>query len=708
MTENEIEDESVNANDLDIVIPEIEDITTRKVNFDEMEEDIERFASNEAVRAVLEKGVDLQNYGSKIQEDLEEAEQASINDYLNQVERVESLHQEISTCDHALATMEDLLMQFKEALGQITTDIKSLQSKSQELTVKLNNRKEVDKYLHEFTRNVTITPEFQNTIIKSDVGFNYVKFLVELDQKIKFVKSPDVRKTQAARECSGPLEKLKNKASDNIKKWITLKTNQLRDAFTRESNNPNNIDFEPDSSDKLSIQNSMLRCKFVFKFLKDHSPDIQQSTRNYYIDIVSKIYLDMFKSMSKKLTNQMAQISMSPETIVPVQNQRSSVFKSKRQNRESTLFFSIGDRQKLLNDVLAPPQIFTLDSYPVEALMRSLYQSFIDIATSEHVFSSEFFYDENISGEIFSPTTTELEQFLDKLLAKITDPICIVLLYRFAIAHKNEMDRRKITKFDGHFRAVMAKLRSRFSAIVANNQNTIEQCDPKIFLENEATAHHANAMTKRFSEFASSLSQLMNDETSDMITTELHMISAAVIDLIERTSREFKNNELAVVFQINNYYLILTTLQTVNGCPLIDLFQQKLSDCSSYFVELEIKINFPKLVETVRRAFTKLETREEPLNTGIGESELKEIAMDFKNTHIDKMKQIADSQMLKFGDFQNGKMILQIIAKRLVLYWAKFDQLCRFVMKGASPGWFSNLISSQQLVFDIKPMTDSF
>lgn len=708
MAEIDNDNDSVNANDLDLIIPEIEDITTTKVNFDEMEQDIERFASNDSVRAVLEKGVDLQNYGSKIQEDLEEAEQASINDYLNQVDRVESLHEEISTCDHALATMEELLMQFKLALGQITTDIKSLQSKSQELTIKLNNRKEVEKYLHEFTRNVTITNDFQNLITKGEVGYNYVKPLVELDQKINFVKLPDVKKTQAARECSGPLDKLKSKASDNVKKWILLKTNQLRDAFNRELSNPTNNEFEQDSADKLSIQNAMLRCKFLFKFLKNHSPDIQQSTRSYYIDNVSKVYFEMFRNLSKRLQNQMAQISMSPETIVPVQPQRSSMFKSKRPTRESTLFFSIGDRQKLLNDVLAPPQVFTLDSYPVEALMRSLYQTLIDTVTSEHVFSSEFFDDGNISGEIFSPTTTDLEQFLDKLLAKITDPICIVLLYRFAIAHKNEMDRRKIFKLDEHFVSIMGKLRSRFSSIVSTNQNAIEQCDPKIFLENEATAHHANAMTKRFSEFANSLSQLMIEDIADMITTELHMISAAVIDLIERTSREFKNNELAVVFQINNYYLILTTLQNVNGCPLIDLFQQKLSDCTSYFVELEIKLNFPKLVETVRRAFTKLETREEPLNTGIGESELKEIAMDFKSTHIDKMKQIAESQMLKFGDFQNGKMILQIIAKRLVLYWAKFDQLCRFVMKGASPGWFSNLISSQQLVFDIKPMTDSF
>ena len=701
----------ISGNDLDM--PDIVDITTKEVDFDEMEQDIQRFASNDAVRAVLEKGVDLQNYGKKIQESLESAEQASINDYLNQVDRVEQLHQEISICDQALETMEDLLTQFKEALGQISSDICTLQSKSQDITIKLKNRKRLEKFLGEFTRNVTVTKEFQDAISNipkgTEIGMPYVKLLMDLNQKLKFVKKQDVKNSLAAKEVTGQLEKLRGKAAENIKKWITLKTNQFRDAFNKEIDSPQ-LDFGLNSSnEKMTIQNSMMRCKFMFAFLREHAPDIQQSCRSYYIDVVSKIYLELFKMLCKRLTNQMAQISMSPETIVPSPVQRQGgLFKSKKVFKESTLFFSIGDRQKLLNDVLAPPQVFSLDSYPVEALLRSVYQVLIDSVTAEHVFSSEFFEDPNVTTEIFAPTAMELEQFLDKLLTKITDPVCIILLLRFSIAHKAEMQRRQILKIDQHLNTIQQKLTSRFKAIIAINQTAIENCDPKMFLENEATAHHANAMTRRFAEFSMSLSQLMTNDIADMMTPELHMISASVIDLIERTSREFKSAELSVVFQINNYYLIFSTLQNINGCPLIDLFQQKLSDCTAYFVELILKMNFPKLVETVRRAFTKLETREEPLQTGIGESELKEIAIDFKNNHIEKMKQISESQMLKFGDFQNGRAILQVIAKRLVLYWAKFDQLCRFVVKGGSPAWFSNLISSQQLVFNIKPMTDSF
>jgi hypothetical protein len=47
------------------------DITTPDIDFDLMEQDIQRFASEPSVRAVLESGVDLENYSNEIAKDLE-------------------------------------------------------------------------------------------------------------------------------------------------------------------------------------------------------------------------------------------------------------------------------------------------------------------------------------------------------------------------------------------------------------------------------------------------------------------------------------------------------------------------------------------------------------------------------------------------------------------------------------------------------------
>ncbi|KAH0790873.1 vacuolar protein sorting-associated protein 52 A [Histomonas meleagridis] len=685
-------------------LPQTLDITSKEVDFNEMEQDIERFASEPSVREVLEVGVDLQNYNKDIQKELEIAELKSIDDYLRQIPRVERLHDEIASCDNILESMEDLLVQFKRSLGQLSSDMCNLQNQSQEITIKLNNRKALDVCLSEFTRNCCVTREFVDKITNMEVGPAYQQLVQELVTKIQFIQRKDICNSQAVQDAKVTINVLRSRATDHIRKWIISCVNELQSYHDPKRSRDNT---KPPPRDKLSIQNAMMRCSKLFTFLKDNSPDVEHSTRQYYVDIVSQIYSSTFKSKTKKLSKQMAQISMSDETIVP--SSQKGFFRTKKiSSNESTLFFSLGDRQRLLNDALAPPQIFTEDSYPVEALVRSLYQSLIDDVTAEHVFASEFFSDENITAPIFAPTTKYLEGFMDDLIAKITDPVCVILLLRFAIAHKAEMERRKIFKIDQHLTSVQHKLSERFDSIIALNLAAIENADLRIFHQNEATDHYASAMARRFSEFSASLSQLMIDDISDMMTSQLHAISASVIDLLERAARGFKSPELSVIFLINNYYLILSTLQTINGCVLLELFQQKLNDCTMHFVDLELVTNFKKLVETVRQAFTKLESREEPLPIAIGESELKEIAVEFKENHVKKMKQIAESQIMKFDDFQNGMAILQLLAKRLVLYWAKFDQLCRSVVRGASPPWLVNMLSAQQLVCNIRPLTESF
>lgn len=682
------------SDNLDILIHSDNGSDSDNVNFDEIENDIERFASEPSVRAVLEVGVDLQNYDEDIQKSLAVAEADSIEEYLKQIPRVERLHDEITSCDKVLETMEDLLVEFKKSLGQLSNDICNLQNRSQEITVKLNNRKELDSYLGEFTKNCCVTRDFMDKITNMEVGPEYQKIVQELVVKINFVNRKDISSSQAVQEAKVIIDTLRVRAGENIKKWLIGCINELK-----ASNDSNSKTMK----DKFSIQNSMIRSRNLVTFLKENVCEVEQLTRQYYINEISLIYLSDYKVRTKQLLKLMRHISMSNETIIPT-SQR-GFFKSRRIVGEATLFFSLGERQKLLNDMFAPPLVFTEDSYPVETLIRSLYQNLVDDVTSEHVFASEFFSDENITTEIFIPTTKYLEGFMDDLLGKITDPICVILLLRFAYGYKGEMERRKVFKIDQHLSYLINKITERFHSIILMNLTAIENADPRMFHENSSTSHYANAMTRRFSEFSTSLSQLMNDDIYEMMTPQLHLISAAVIDLLERISKEFKTPELSDIFLINNYYLVFSTLQTVDDCVLLELFQQKLNDCTSHFIDLELKIHFKKLVDTVRQAFTKLESREDPIHIAIGESELKEIAINFKENHVKKMKEISESQITKFDDFQNGQVILQLLSRRLIIYWSKFDQLCHSVVKnGPTPSWFSNLISGQQIVCNIKPL----
>jgi hypothetical protein len=92
--------------------PETLALTTQDVDFDKMEQDIERFAQGPSVRAALEVGVDLVNYSSEIGGQLADTEGDSTEDDLSQVDPLTVLCQEIAVCNRALGRIESELCDF--------------------------------------------------------------------------------------------------------------------------------------------------------------------------------------------------------------------------------------------------------------------------------------------------------------------------------------------------------------------------------------------------------------------------------------------------------------------------------------------------------------------------------------------------------------------------------------------------------------------
>lgn len=551
--------------------------------------------------------------------------------------------------------------------------------------MKLQNRRELEKHLGEFTQGIEITPEFSEKILSADINQNYMKYIEEFDRKLDFIQKPEVMSTAAVKEVRPKLEKLRNKASDNLKKWLNHQINDLKE------------------SNILNVQNVLLRYRSLMRFLTKHSSDVAENVQKNYVDCVSKIFVNQFKTLTKTIPKVMAQISTAQETIVP--RSQKGLFKSKKGSNESNLFFSIGDRINILDEINEPPKDFREGSFPIESILRSFFQNLIDAVTMEQVFSSSFFLKIDVAVQIFSPVSRHIEQFLDDLIPKITDPICITLLLRFQFAHKGEMARRKVTTIDQSLTLYRTKLAERFHSIISMNTTAIENAQPSIFFESEAIAHYANAMTRRFTEFFVSLIMLQTDEIAEIIHPDMHRISASVIDLLERSAREFKLFETSTVFLINNYYLIFSSLQKVGAGMFKDLFENKYSDCVSQFIEYVLNANFPSLIGTVGKAFPKLEVKQEPQFTEFGEMELKEIASGVKENHLEKITQISDSMILKFGDLLNRKILMTQLVKRLVLYWNRFEELCRAVGKGQF--WFNNVLSVKQIVLNLRPFAES-
>lgn len=654
-------------------------------NFDETEQDISMFASVPSVAEVLKNGNDLGNIYLEIGSQLEAAEAAAINDYMQQIDDSKGIIAEIKESDVALAAIEEMLVKFKASLGQLSTDICTLQAKSQTLTTKLGNRKKFEEQYGEFTQSITLTREFITNIMSTDIGVNYVSVIEELHKKLNYIKNKEIAKTQAAQEIAIPLDRLRLIASNNIRNWFVNIMKEMIECY---------------GTEQIAIQHKMLKCKAFIKFLNANSSDVEQSARDYYSKIMSRIYLENFKMLANRLKRQMAPISVSKENLVPIQTTGFFFYQTKRVIGEGSNFFSLGERAKLLNEMLSPPQPFGDGIYPFETFFRSLYQTLIDTVTMEHKFSSEFFESEAVSSHVFHDTIKFLENFFDDLFGRINDPICIVLVLRFVLVYTNEMKRRKIDKLNLHLQGMTQKLTLRLSTIIGENVKAVQTVDPKLFIENTESAHLALAMTRRFSEFAKSMIQLLDESIAQIVKPELDKVSQSVNDCLIKTSKLMVSEDLNYVFLLNNYSLILDTISLIStDGPIRNYYDAKYSEILQTYLNFVIKQQFPDLMDAVLRAYSSYNNRtERPIAIDITDKQMHDIAFGFRDTHSQKTRASIERQRLKFGDFDNGSAIARQIAERIAFVWGRFELLVKENSKDrVMPQWWSQMPTAAQL-----------
>ena len=78
--------------------------------------------------------------------------------YVENSEQVADLHKKMQECDGVLARMEEMLHGFQADLGEISAEIKHLQSDSLSMSIRLKNRREAELLLHKFLENGSIMP----------------------------------------------------------------------------------------------------------------------------------------------------------------------------------------------------------------------------------------------------------------------------------------------------------------------------------------------------------------------------------------------------------------------------------------------------------------------------------------------------------------------------------------------------------------------
>jgi vacuolar protein sorting-associated protein 52 len=434
------------------------DITTSEdINFDEIDQDLKRFQEDVMVQKSLSRGVDLRQYARETEKELHALTQDSISDYVEQIDEVALLNDDIDICDKTLERMQQMLQTFQSRLGGISDDIKHLQDDSLSMNIKLKNRRAVEGRLQTFLEGIVVPPALVVSICDTDVNEAYVESLKILNDKLKYASSGDdkeqklighheatnilvahgkngkskknrasgkgsskgeekdtnsttttddnstppetfrlgiaARDTTAAQEVLPMLEMMRSKAVAKVRDFLLSRITSLRKGKT-------NVQM---------TQQMLLKFRYLYYFLKMHSPGVADEVKSMYISAMSKVLLALFKAYHQQLNKLTVKLDDKKSVFATVpprsaNNNNDNIQSSSGETKIGSMkkkkptvsnrilgVFEIATRHEILDELDNPPIIMHIAQkesmkYLYEHIFRSVQKHLSDSAANDFTF----------------------------------------------------------------------------------------------------------------------------------------------------------------------------------------------------------------------------------------------------------------------------------------------------------------------------------
>ena len=456
------------------------------MNFDSIDEDLQRFQEDEVVRGALEQGVDLRDYSRQVSTDLQALSKESIGDYDAQASKVWELCDKLGQCDSVLVDMQDMLHDFQFHIGKISSEIKQLQDDSMVMSVKLRNRRAGEARLHAFLQSVAVPEEMVRTLCNAPLDAKFVESVVSLNSKIAFLRTnvppsrsssataaragavaaavaagedPDVAaaaavaadlswlavapcKTKAAEDTAPQIEKLRLKVVTRIREGMLERFQQLRSANT-------NI--------QLIQTSSLLKFHPCIAFLAEHAPSLALEVQQHYVAVMSRTLYLLYRKYHADLKVRLRKQRAGKNDTIAVEERALKSILSSRVGFKDGDTLSIGDRENTIECVFDPPVIAhhaeaSEATYHYEVIFRSMLAHLCNVAHFEYRFLYNFFGAERagaVFNEVFARTLADQLEGLETFLASDFDAITLLIMIRLVARHRARLrDRQAFTGLD--------------------------------------------------------------------------------------------------------------------------------------------------------------------------------------------------------------------------------------------------------------------
>ncbi|EFB14053.1 hypothetical protein PANDA_002276, partial [Ailuropoda melanoleuca] len=701
------------------------DISSDEFILDEVDVHIQANLEDELVKEALKTGVDLRHYSKQVELELQQIEQKSIRDYIQESENIASLHNQITACDAVLERMEQMLGAFQSDLSSISSEIRTLQEQSGAMNIRLRNRQAVRGKLGELVDGLIVPSALITAILEAPVTEpRFLEQLQELDAKAAAVREQEARGTAACADVRGILDRLRVKAVTKIREFILQKIYSFRKPMTNYQ----------------IPQTALLKYRFFYQFLLGNERATAKEIRDEYVETLSKIYLSYYRSYLGRLMkvqyeevaekdDLMGVEDTAKKDILELRNPPAIVillfsltldpsrFFSKPSLRSRNTIFTLGTRGSVISPTELEAPILVPHTaqrgeqrYPFEALFRSQHYALLDNSCREYLFICEFFVVSGsaahdlfhaVMGRTLGMTLKHLESYLTDCYDAIAVFLCIHIVLRF----RNIAAKRDVPALDRYWEQVLALLWPRFELILEMNVQSVRSTDPQRLGGLDTRPHY---ITRRYAEFSSALVSINQTIPNERTMQLLGQLQVEVENFVLRVAAEFSSRKEQLVFLINNYDMMLGVLmeRAADDSKEVESFQQLLNARTQEFIEELLSPPFGGLVAFVKEAEALIERGQAERLRG-EEARVTQLIRGFGSSWKSSVESLSQDVMRSFTNFRNGTSIIQGALTQLIQLYHRFHRVLSQPQLRALPAR-AELINIHHLMVELKKHKPNF
>jgi len=719
-------------------------------DFTGIDQDLARFQQDELVKQALSRGVELKGYSAQIEQELKEVEMESVKEYVQQSSNVVALHGQIQSCDMILARMQEMLLGFQADLGGISEEIRHLQEESRSMSIKLQNRRDVEAQLQQFLDKMVLPPDMVATLTGKEVNDAYMEYIVNLNGKLAYVtqstpasdgSSLDLapRATAAGKELAPKLERLKLKAVAKARDYFLHRIAELR---------------KPKTHVQMLQRHGLLKYQHLYGFLLGCAPEIAEEVRLNYAETMGKTVFNLFRAYHAQLQKLVLEVANKNDLIAVEEGAVRGLFSSKVDLSKRGDAFSLADRDKVLGGIEGEPILVHIAQaekaqYHYEVCLRSVFKHLVEAATCEFLFCQDFFVLKSSArgpagavgkgGEtfnaVFARTLSLCLENLENHLFNCYDAIGLLLMIKLTLSFRQIMQRRRVSVLDAFFDRVTMLLWPRFKAIFDANLKSVRMANAKKL---GGVDLHPHYISRRYAEFTATclalhaaaapavvgeggreggVGQLLQSGGEDMLLNDVRTLTKEVLTLLQRLAERQRGPKERYVFLINNYDQVLNVFheRRVEGEER-RRFEEALGQQRELFVEEELRgaVCYGRLIAFVRETEASAAAAV-AAGEGGGEGGLsfdarqaEGLVREFAATWKGGIEGINQDVMAYFANFRNGMEILKQVLTQLLLYYTRFQEILKKAYPRGPPGWAKDVVQTSQILLEIRKYSRTF